>query len=94
MSTAFNLFIFHLFSVVAMAVGNNMSSLTFVGMVGILDPPRPGIRDAVEALIGSGVTLKMVTGDSQETAIAIGTMKTEDFNISFTLARLMTRTKS
>ncbi|XP_033646703.1 calcium-transporting ATPase type 2C member 1-like [Asterias rubens] len=57
--------------VVAMAVGNNMSSLTFVGMVGILDPPRPGIRDAVEALIGSGVTLKMVTGDSQETAIAI-----------------------
>ncbi|XP_033836773.1 calcium-transporting ATPase type 2C member 1 [Periophthalmus magnuspinnatus] len=57
--------------VLAFAVGSDLSSLTFVGLVGMLDPPRSGVKDAVSTLIGSGVAVKMITGDSQETAVAI-----------------------
>ena len=59
-------------SVVAMAYGPSMSELVFIGMVGILDPPRQGVRESICTLISSGVQIKMVTGDSEETAMAIG----------------------
>ena len=49
-----------------------MSNLTFAGMVGILDPPREGVCDAIYTLMGSGVNIKMVTGDSEQTAKAVG----------------------
>ncbi|XP_072024804.1 calcium-transporting ATPase type 2C member 1-like [Amphiura filiformis] len=57
--------------VIAMAVGRSMDSLSFTGFVGILDPPRPGVTESIDTLYGSQVALKMVTGDSKETAIAI-----------------------
>ncbi|KAH3774983.1 calcium-transporting ATPase type 2C member 1-like [Dreissena polymorpha] len=57
--------------VLAMAYGPNMKSLVYVGMVGIIDPPRPGVREAIELLTQGGVAVKMLTGDSQETAKAI-----------------------
>ncbi|XP_055019570.1 calcium-transporting ATPase type 2C member 1 isoform X2 [Boleophthalmus pectinirostris] len=57
--------------VLAFAVGSELSCLSFVGLVGMLDPPRSGVKDAVSTLIGSGVAVKMITGDSQETAVAI-----------------------
>lgn len=41
-------------------------------MVGILDPPRAGVADAIRILNGSGVQVKMVTGDAEDTAVAIG----------------------
>uniref|UniRef100_A0A8C4YTZ9 P-type Ca(2+) transporter n=1 Tax=Gopherus evgoodei TaxID=1825980 RepID=A0A8C4YTZ9_9SAUR len=50
-----------------------------LGLVGIIDPPRTGVKEAVAALIASGVAIKMITGDSQETAIAIG-MNTSSIN--------------
>ena len=63
----------HLFVVVlALAYGQSMEDLTFVGMVGLLDPPRDGIQDAVLTLLSTGAHLKMVTGDAEETALAIG----------------------
>ena len=43
-----------------------------MGIVGITDPPRPLVRESIEMLRQSGVIVKMVTGDSQETAVAIG----------------------
>lgn len=49
-----------------------MKELTFLGMVGIYDPPRAGVRDAIYALRTSGVEVKMLTGDSGDTACAIG----------------------
>jgi len=49
-----------------------LDDLTFVGMVGILDPPRPGVRDAIRTLQGSGVNVKMLTGDAEDTACTIG----------------------
>lgn len=40
-------------------------------MVGIKDPLRDGIQDAVRQCNEGGVTVRMVTGDNKQTAIAI-----------------------
>uniref|UniRef100_A0A7N8YQM1 Calcium-transporting ATPase n=1 Tax=Mastacembelus armatus TaxID=205130 RepID=A0A7N8YQM1_9TELE len=57
--------------VLAFASGAEMGNLTFLGLVGIIDPPRSGVKEAVGTLISSGVAVKMITGDSQETAVSI-----------------------
>ena len=36
------------------------------------DPPRDGVNIAITSLHSSGVSVKMITGDSKETAEAIG----------------------
>ena len=56
----------------AFGEGSDLDQLVFVGMVGIIDPPREGVREAVEILLSAGINLKMVTGDSEHTAVAIG----------------------
>lgn len=58
--------------VLAMAYGPEVNNLVYVGMVGIIDPPREGVKEAISTLIGGGVSVKMLTGDSEETARAIG----------------------
>lgn len=55
-----------------MASGPELGKLTFLGLVGIIDPPRAGVREAVQVLLDSGVSVKMITGDALETAVAIG----------------------
>ncbi len=45
--------------------------LVLDGIVGIKDPLRPGVRDAVEQCQRAGVTVRMVTGDNITTARAI-----------------------
>ncbi|CAG9314301.1 unnamed protein product [Blepharisma stoltei] len=42
--------------------------LTFLGLVGIEDPLRPESRNSVKKCLVAGVTVRMVTGDSAETA--------------------------
>lgn len=59
-------------AVLAFASGPELGKLSFLGLVGIIDPPRSGVKEAVATLIGSGVAIKMITGDSQETAVSIG----------------------
>ena len=59
-------------AVLAVACGQSLAELTFVGLLGIIDPPREGVRDAVTTLLSTGINLKMVTGDAEETALAIG----------------------
>ncbi|XP_009705010.1 PREDICTED: calcium-transporting ATPase type 2C member 2, partial [Cariama cristata] len=58
--------------VLALASGSELGKLTFLGLVGIIDPPRAGVREAVQVLFESGVSVKMITGDALETAVAIG----------------------
>lgn len=60
-----------LIKVIGMASGNNFNDLCYVGMVGIMDPPRDGVRESIEVLRKSGVEVKMITGDAAETARAI-----------------------
>ena len=46
-------------------------SLVFLGLVGILDPPRPEAVAAIAAFRQAGIRVKMITGDHPGTAIAI-----------------------
>jgi magnesium-transporting ATPase (P-type) len=47
-------------------------SLVFLGIVGLIDPPRPEAIVAVEECHRAGIRVKMITGDHASTAAAIG----------------------
>jgi Ca2+-transporting ATPase len=47
------------------------SGLTFLGLAGLLDPPRDGARGAVETCRRAGIRTVMITGDHPATAAAI-----------------------
>lgn len=49
-----------------------VNDLTFLALVGIIDPPRPEARDAIATAHAAGISVKMITGDHAVTAAAIG----------------------
>lgn len=48
-----------------------VQQLTFLGLVGIIDPPRPEARDAIALCARAGIQVKMITGDHRITAAVI-----------------------
>ncbi len=48
--------------------------LIFLGIAGMMDPPRPEAIDAIHACQQAGIRVKMITGDHPQTAMSIGQM--------------------
>ena len=45
--------------------------LTFVGLIGMIDPARPEVKEAIELARQAGIKTTMTTGDYKNTAVAI-----------------------
>ncbi len=46
-------------------------NLIFIGLVGMIDPPRVEVKPAIAKAATAGITTIMITGDHKETALAI-----------------------
>lgn len=63
--------------VLAMAIGpgvndvSDVKSFTFLGMQGMIDPPRKEVKYSLKECDAAGIEVKMITGDHKNTAIAI-----------------------
>lgn len=53
------------------ALHDEPEDLTFLGLEGMTDPPRPGVQEAIAGCRSAGIRVMMITGDHPVTAAAI-----------------------
>lgn len=58
--------------VIPLGSDDTYKGLAFAGLVGMRDPPRPGVERSIRRLMRGGVRVIMITGDAETTALAIG----------------------
>jgi Ca2+-transporting ATPase len=51
---------------------SELRDLTFIGFVGMMDPPAEGVRETIDRLRTAGLRTIMLTGDQRNTAYAVG----------------------
>jgi len=51
-----------------------VTDMVFAGLIGMMDPPRPGVKRSVQRAKKGGVRTVMITGDYLKTAVAIAKM--------------------
>ncbi len=65
------------------------SDMTFLGIVGMIDPLRAGVRDAIHLCHDAGVEVTVITGDHRVTALAIA----RDLGLAEDLSQVVTGTQ-
>lgn len=53
------------------AAGSAEDGMVFLGLVGMIDPPRRGVKEAIASCRAAGIQVVMITGDHRRTAAAI-----------------------
>ncbi len=74
-----------------LTVGSVERDLVFVGLIGMIDPPRAEAKAAVAQALRAGIHVAMITGDHLETALAVArdlNISTSDANGALTGAQL------
>ena len=62
----------HAMRTLAFAYSTNKGPMTLMGIAAIADPIREDVADAIQACTAAGIDVKIITGDSRETALEIG----------------------
>lgn len=62
---------YHGLRVIAIAAGNTINQYTLCGIVGLMDPLREGVVEAVRRIQSTGTRVMMISGDSEITAVSI-----------------------
>lgn len=55
-----------------------LAGYNFIGLVGLRDPPKPGVKEAIAECNSAGIQVVMVTGDHPLTAEAIARQVTNN----------------
>ena len=73
-------------------IARSSTGMKFIGLVGMIDPPRPEVRGAIRECHDAGIRVIMITGDHPVTAEAIarelGILRTERVITGLTLEKM------
>ncbi|KAJ8654913.1 calcium-transporting P-type ATPase, PMR1-type [Lichtheimia ornata] len=61
----------HGLRVISTAIGKSDNAFCLTGFLAVHDPPRAGVAEAISSLRRGGVSVAMITGDSEATALSI-----------------------